>query len=45
MSILIVFLLGAVVLSISDGMEAAIVKYWKHTHHKRGWKLKGGWNL
>lgn len=43
MSILIMMLAAAVLMSISDGVEAVIVKHWKRTHCKRGWKLEGGW--
>lgn len=42
MSILIIFLLGAVVLTISDAVEAAIIRQYKHTHNKRTF-VNGGW--
>ena len=46
-SILIIMLAAAILMSVSDGVEAAIVKHWKRTHYKRGWKrkLEGGWKL
>ena len=44
-SILIIMLAAAILMSVSDGVKAVMVKRWKRTHYKRGWKLEGGWKL